>query len=221
MTVIVWSPNLTQARAEPHGVRAVDKREPFSTADVITVHMPLSAASRGLIGGADLALMKPSAYLINTSRGPIVDEAALIDALRAGRIAGAGLDVYDVEPLPVDHPLTIAPQHAASAPHRIRDERQLPHLLPPSRRRHRCVHRRDACPRALARQRPEPLTSRSSSTARIGVALTSEGVHAGNGRTRIPSPAASWRSVVSSIESRQPPTAAAGAFLGVHASWGW
>jgi phosphoglycerate dehydrogenase-like enzyme len=109
MTVIAWSPNLTQARAEPHGVRAVDKRELFSTADVITIHMPLSDATRGLIGGADLALMKPSAYLINTSRGPIVDEAALIDALRARRIAGVGLDVYDVEPLPVDHPLRSLP----------------------------------------------------------------------------------------------------------------
>jgi phosphoglycerate dehydrogenase-like enzyme len=105
MTVIAWSPNLTQDRAEPHGVRAVDKRELFSTADVISIHMPLSDASRGLIGAADLSLMKPSAYLINTSRGPIVDEVALIDVLRAGRIAGAGLDVYDVEPLPVDHAL--------------------------------------------------------------------------------------------------------------------
>ena len=105
MTVIAWSPNLTHARAEPHGVRAVGKRELFSTADVISIHMPLSDASRGLIGGEDLALMKPSAYLINTSRGPIVDEVALIEVLRDGRIAGAGLDVYDVEPLPVDHPL--------------------------------------------------------------------------------------------------------------------
>ena len=105
MTVIAWSPNLTQARAEPHGVRAVGKRELFSTADVISIHMPLSDASRGLIGGEDLALMKPSAYLINTSRGPIVDEVALIEVLRDGRIAGAGLDVYDIEPLPVDHPL--------------------------------------------------------------------------------------------------------------------
>jgi phosphoglycerate dehydrogenase-like enzyme len=105
MTVIAWSPNLTQARADPHGVRAVDKRELFSTADVISIHMPLSDASHGLIGSADLALMKPSAYLINTSRGPIVDEGALIDVLREGRIAGAGLDVYDTEPLPVDHPL--------------------------------------------------------------------------------------------------------------------
>ena len=109
MTVIAWSPNLTQARAEPHGVRAVDKSELFSTADVITIHMPLSDASRGLIGAADLALMKPSAYMVNTSRGPIVDEAALVDALRAGRIAGAGLDVYDVEPLPLDHPLRSLP----------------------------------------------------------------------------------------------------------------
>jgi phosphoglycerate dehydrogenase-like enzyme len=105
MAVIAWSPNLTPARAEPHGVRAVDKRELFSTADVISIHMPLSAASRGLVGAADLALMQPSAFLINTSRGPIVDEDALVDVLRAGRIAGAGLDVFDVEPLPVDHPL--------------------------------------------------------------------------------------------------------------------
>ncbi len=105
MTVQAWSPNLTAARAEPHGVRAVSKAELFSTSDVITIHMPLSAASRGLIGAADLALMKRSAFLVNTSRGPIVDEAALLDALAAGRIAGAGLDVYDVEPLPADHPL--------------------------------------------------------------------------------------------------------------------
>jgi phosphoglycerate dehydrogenase-like enzyme len=105
MTVIAWSPNLTQDRAEPHGVRAVSKHELFTTADVITIHMPLSDASRGLIGAADLALMQPSAYLINTSRGPIVDEAALLEVLRADRIAGAGLDVYDIEPLPVDHPL--------------------------------------------------------------------------------------------------------------------
>lgn len=105
MTVIAWSPNLTQERADPHGVRAVGKDELFATADIVTIHMPLSARSRGLIGADDLARMKATAYLINTSRGPIVDEAALIDALRAGRIAGAGLDVYDIEPLPVDHPL--------------------------------------------------------------------------------------------------------------------
>ena len=109
MDVIAWSPHLTAARAEPHGVRAVAKRELFSTADVITIHMPLSDDSRGLIGAADLDLMKPSAYLINTSRGPIVDEAALIEVLGERRIAGAGLDVYDVEPLPRDHPLRSLP----------------------------------------------------------------------------------------------------------------
>jgi phosphoglycerate dehydrogenase-like enzyme len=109
MEVIAWSPNLTPARAEPRGVRAVDKHDLFATADVISIHMPLSPTSRGLIGAADLALMKPTAYLINTSRGPIVDESALVAALRAGRIAGAGLDVYDVEPLPVDHPLRSLP----------------------------------------------------------------------------------------------------------------
>ena len=105
MSVIAWSPNLTAERAQPHSVRAVSKASLFGESDVITIHMPLSDASRGLIARADLDLMKPTAYLINTSRGPLVDESALVDALQAGRIAGAGLDVYDVEPLPVDHPL--------------------------------------------------------------------------------------------------------------------
>jgi phosphoglycerate dehydrogenase-like enzyme len=105
MTVIAWSPNLIQARADPHGVRAVTKRQLFAESDVVTIHMPLSAASRGLIGAAEFAQMKRSAYLINTSRGQIVDEAALIAALTERRIAGAGLDVYDVEPLPAGHPL--------------------------------------------------------------------------------------------------------------------
>ncbi|KLL11340.1 MULTISPECIES: D-2-hydroxyacid dehydrogenase family protein [Protofrankia] len=105
MSVIAWSPHLTPQRAAPHGVRAVSKQELFTDSDVITIHMPLSETTRGLVGAADLALMKPSAYLVNTSRGPIVDEEALLAALRERRIAGAGLDVYDVEPLPVDHPL--------------------------------------------------------------------------------------------------------------------
>ena len=109
MSVIAWSPNLTAERAAEHGARAVSKQELFATADVITIHMPLSDRSRGLIGADDLALMKPSAFLINTSRGPIVEEAALLHALRERRIAGAGLDVYDVEPLPVDHPLRSMP----------------------------------------------------------------------------------------------------------------
>ncbi len=105
MSVIAWSPNLTQERAAPYGVRAVSRHELFAESDVLTIHMPLSQASRGLVGVRELAAMKPSAYLVNTSRGPIVDETALIDALRERRIAGAGLDVYDVEPLPLDHPL--------------------------------------------------------------------------------------------------------------------
>jgi phosphoglycerate dehydrogenase-like enzyme len=109
MSVIAWSPHLTQERAEPHDARAVSKESLFRESDVITIHMPLSDASRGLISAADLALMKPTAYLINTSRGPIVDETALVDVLRSRRIAGAGLDVYDVEPLPVDHPLRSLP----------------------------------------------------------------------------------------------------------------
>ena len=109
MSVIAWSPHLTQERAEPHGVRAVEKRTLFAESDVVTIHMPLSDASRGLIGAGELALMQPTAYLINTSRGPIVDEAALVAALREHRIAGAGLDVYDVEPLSAGHPLRSLP----------------------------------------------------------------------------------------------------------------
>jgi phosphoglycerate dehydrogenase-like enzyme len=105
MNVVAWSPNLTAERALEHGVRAVGKAELFASSDVVTIHMPLSERSRGLIGAAEFAAMKASGYLVNTSRGPIVDEAALVDALRTGRIAGAALDVYAVEPLPVDHPL--------------------------------------------------------------------------------------------------------------------
>ncbi|MDQ2750850.1 MAG: D-2-hydroxyacid dehydrogenase family protein [Actinomycetota bacterium] len=109
MSVLAWSPNLTAEQALVHGVRAVDKQTLFAESDVVTIHMPLSERSRGLIGADDLARMKATAYLINTSRGPIVDEAALVDALQGGRIAGAGLDVYDIEPLPGDHPLRRLP----------------------------------------------------------------------------------------------------------------
>jgi phosphoglycerate dehydrogenase-like enzyme len=105
MEVIAWSEHLSAERAAECGARRVDKDELFATADVLTIHLVLSERTRGLVGARELALMKRSAYLINTSRGPIVDEAALIEALRTGRIAGAGLDVYDVEPLPADHPL--------------------------------------------------------------------------------------------------------------------
>ena len=92
------------------GVAAFSKEDLLRSADVVTIHVRLSERSTGLIGGADLALLKPTAYLINTSRGPVVDEAALVDALRSGRIAGAGLDVFDVEPLPAGHPLRTAPR---------------------------------------------------------------------------------------------------------------
>jgi phosphoglycerate dehydrogenase-like enzyme len=116
MEVIAWSQNLTEAAAAEAGARRVEKHELFSQADVVSIHLVLSDRTRGLIGERDLALMKPGAFLINTSRGPIVDEAALIDVLTYGRIAGAGIDVYDVEPPPTDHPLRSLPNVTLS-PH--------------------------------------------------------------------------------------------------------
>jgi phosphoglycerate dehydrogenase-like enzyme len=104
MKVIAWSPNLTPERAKEVGVGYASKEELFSTADIITIHVVLSQRSRGLVSRDDLARMKPSAYLVNTSRGPIVDEQALLEALQQKRIAGAGVDVFSVEPLPLDHP---------------------------------------------------------------------------------------------------------------------
>ena len=109
MNPIAWSQNLTAERAAEFGATHVTKSELLSRSDVVTIHLVLSGRTRGLIGADDLALMKPSAYLVNTSRGPIVDETALIDALKAGSIAGAGLDVFDIEPLPADHPLRSLP----------------------------------------------------------------------------------------------------------------
>ena len=109
MEVIAWSQNLTDERAAEVGVRRVSKDELLSTADFLSIHLVLSDRSRGLIGGPELLAMKPTAALINTSRGPIVDEAALVAALRVGIIAAAGLDVYDQEPLPAGHPLTMLP----------------------------------------------------------------------------------------------------------------
>jgi len=104
MNVIAWSQNLTQERCKEVGVAHVSRDELLRRADFLSIHLQLSPRTRGLIGGNELGLMKPSAYLINTSRGPIVEEAALIAALREKRIAGAGLDVFDVEPLPIEHP---------------------------------------------------------------------------------------------------------------------
>jgi phosphoglycerate dehydrogenase-like enzyme len=109
MDVIAWSQNLTAEAAEAAGARRVTFDELLGRSDVLTIHTRLSDRTRGLIGARELGLMQPTAYLVNTSRGPIVDETALVEALRAGTIAGAGLDVYEVEPLPPDHPLRSAP----------------------------------------------------------------------------------------------------------------
>jgi len=109
MTVLAWSQNLTAERAAEVGATLVSKDELLARADVATIHLVLGARTRGLIGARELALMKPSAYLVNTSRGPIVEEAALVAALRESRLAGAGLDVFDEEPLPLDHPFRHLP----------------------------------------------------------------------------------------------------------------
>jgi phosphoglycerate dehydrogenase-like enzyme len=105
MQVIAWSQNLTAERAAQFGVRLVSKNELLSQADIVTIHLVLSQRTRRLLGAGDLALMKPTAYLVNTSRGPIIDENALVDALQKKTIAGAALDVFDEEPLPLEHPL--------------------------------------------------------------------------------------------------------------------
>lgn len=109
MKVVAWSQNLTEERAAEVGVTRVDKATLLSTADVVTLHLILSDRSRGIIGAADLAQMKRTAFIVNTSRGPLIDQDALIAALKAGTIAGAGIDVYDTEPLPKDHPILSAP----------------------------------------------------------------------------------------------------------------
>ncbi len=108
MEVIAWSENLTEERCAEVGVRRASKQELLQGADFITIHQRLSPRTRGLIGAAELALMKRDACLINTSRGPIIDQAALIAALDEDRIGGAALDVFDEEPLPADHPLKAA-----------------------------------------------------------------------------------------------------------------
>lgn len=105
MEVVAWSENLTVEQAERSGARRVEKDELLATSDVVTIHLRLGDRSRGLIGARELSLMRSTAILVNTSRGPIVDEPALLEALGARRIGGAALDVYDLEPLPPDHPL--------------------------------------------------------------------------------------------------------------------
>lgn len=116
MTVIAWSQNLTDERAAEQGATRVELDELMARSDIVSIHLVLSQRSRGLIGARELGLMKPDAYLVNTARGPIVDEGALIAALREGRIAGAALDVFDIEPLPKDHPL-LGMDNVILAPH--------------------------------------------------------------------------------------------------------
>ncbi|MEU6481168.1 D-2-hydroxyacid dehydrogenase family protein [Streptomyces sp. NPDC047017] len=117
MEVTAWSQNLTAARAAEAGVTlAATKEALLATADFVSVHLALSDRTRGLLGPAELALLKPTAYLVNTSRAAIVDQDALLTALREGRIAGAGIDVFDTEPLPADHPARTTPRLLAT-PH--------------------------------------------------------------------------------------------------------
>jgi phosphoglycerate dehydrogenase-like enzyme len=104
MKVIAWSQNLTPERCKEVGVDYVSKDDLFKNADFLSIHVQLGERNRGLITGRELGLMKKTAYLINTSRGPIVEEKALIEALKNRQIAGAGVDVFDIEPLPIDHP---------------------------------------------------------------------------------------------------------------------
>jgi len=104
MDVIAWSQNLTAEKAEAAGAKLVAKDELFRAADIVTIHLVLSPRSRGIVAAHEIGLMKPTAYLVNTSRGPLIDETALIDALKHRRIAGAALDVFDTEPLPATHP---------------------------------------------------------------------------------------------------------------------
>ncbi|CAM5411676.1 2-hydroxyacid dehydrogenase OS=Streptomyces microflavus OX=1919 GN=Smic_00070 PE=3 SV=1 [Streptomyces microflavus] len=117
MDVQAWSQNLTDERAAEVGVRrASSKEELLSTSDFVSLHLVLGDRTRGLLGPSELALLKPTAYLVNTSRAGLIDQDALLDALREGRIAGAGLDVYDTEPLPADHPVRTTPRLLAT-PH--------------------------------------------------------------------------------------------------------
>ncbi|WP_440557677.1 D-2-hydroxyacid dehydrogenase family protein [Streptomyces sp. SCPE 10] len=117
MRVSAWSPNLTEERAAAAGVEAAaSKEELLAGSDFVTVHVPGGERTRGLIGAAELALLKPTAYLVNTSRASVVDQDALLAVLHEGRIAGAGVDVFDIEPLPAGHPMRTAPRLLAT-PH--------------------------------------------------------------------------------------------------------
>lgn len=116
MKVISWNERMTKAKADEIGVRLVSKEDLFKEADILSIHLVLVDATRGLVGGPELALMKPTSWLINTSRGPIADEAALVKALTARKLAGAALDVFDVEPLPAKHPFRVL-DNVLATPH--------------------------------------------------------------------------------------------------------
>jgi phosphoglycerate dehydrogenase-like enzyme len=116
MHVLAWSPHLDRAAARAAGVEPVERASLFARADVVTIHMQLSERTRGLVGAAELGLLRPTSLLVNTSRGALVDEGALVELLREGRIGGAGLDVFETEPLPAEHPLRSLPRTVLS-PH--------------------------------------------------------------------------------------------------------
>ena len=168
MSVVAWSPHLTDERAAAAGARRVERDELLSTADVVTIHVPLNSGTRGLIGADELALMKPTAFLVNTSRGPIVDERSLIRALHAGTIAGAGLDVYDTEPLPADHPLLGRAEHRAAAAPRVREPGEPRRVLPEQRGQHRGVPGRSA----------DPVRIVTATCIRLGIRRFPRAIHA-------------------------------------------
>ncbi len=116
MEIIAWSRSLTDEKAAEHGARRVELEELLATADIVTIHVVLNDGTRGMIGAREFGLMKPSALIVNTSRGPVIDEDALVEALEGGQIAGAGIDVYDIEPLAAGHKLRRAP-NAVLTPH--------------------------------------------------------------------------------------------------------
>ena len=131
MDVVAWSQNLTDERCAELGVTRVTKDELLAASDVLGVFLVFSERTRGLLGAADLAAMKPGAMLVNISRGPIVEEQALIEALRSGHLAGAGLDVFNREPLPAGHPSGVPGQRRAHPAHRLRQRASC--SAPPSR----------------------------------------------------------------------------------------